>query len=63
MCSQCDEIEDLEHTLYHCVKWLNTRAKCKVLQDLKPISKIFEEQKVEELKSVVNFLKIINIQV
>lgn len=62
LCDLCDEVEDLEHTLYHCIRWLNTRAKAKVLENRKPIARIFEDHKIDELKSIVQFLKDINVK-
>lgn len=63
MCHLCGEVEDLEHILYHCIKWLNTRAKVQALHSLKPISQIFSDPKLEELKSITQFLKDINISI
>lgn len=56
-CDLCQEEETLEHTLYHCAKWIIIRMKYDILEKYKPLVEIFKEGKEADLKSLTGFLK------
>ncbi|XP_058827461.1 uncharacterized protein LOC131687396 [Topomyia yanbarensis] len=56
-CEMCIEREDLNHSLYHCPKYNNTRIKFNALEYMKPLEEIFLENCEESMKQICNFIK------
>lgn len=57
LCEWCEVVEDIKHIIYDCPRYNIVRSKYGVLEYMKPLELILEENCEEELRQVTNFLK------